>query len=222
MNAFASGGITTSAGPAIDSIGHLARSRRRTSAGCRGLVTLLGAGRWPGGILRGAHRGRGGDCLVSTPLRCAAATSRRRRNVDRPRGRPPARDISTPVALAPLSVAAALVLTVRADGGSRAHFSSRPCRGSWRPGFRRSIAAPVARDVCRAGIALIVRGLKITRLISRTLIDVPECFAGRAPESFDRLAALDKAVHSRAASRSRRRCPRAAVPNSGSCSPLRG
>jgi hypothetical protein len=85
-----------------------------------------------------------------------------------------------PIALAPFSVAAALVLTVRADGWVRAHFliASVPwLLVAWIPPLHN----PGPRFVSYAlagGVALIVCGVGDHRLLSRNLLDVPDATHG--------------------------------------------
>jgi hypothetical protein len=86
------------------------------------------------------------------------------------------RHANGPVALAPLSVAAALVLTVRADGRVRAHFLLAAVPwfvAAWIPAFHHDGTSRFVTYALAGGIALIVCGLGDHRLVSRTLIDAP-------------------------------------------------
>jgi len=79
-----------------------------------------------------------------------------------------------PVALAPLSVAAALVLTVRADGWIRAHFliAAAPWfAAAWIPMLHDDGTSRLVSYALAGGIALIVCGVGDHRVLSRTLID---------------------------------------------------
>jgi hypothetical protein len=88
---------------------------------------------------------------------------------------------NAPIALAPFSVAAALVLTVRADGWVRAHFLIAAV-----PWFLVAWILPLHHDgpsrlvsyALAGGVALIVCGLGDHRLLSRTLLDVPDATHG--------------------------------------------
>jgi hypothetical protein len=85
--------------------------------------------------------------------------------------------VNAPIALAPFSAAAALVLTVRADGWVRAHFLMAAV-----PWFLVACIPPLHHDgasrlvsyALAGGVALIVCGVGDHRLLSRTLLDVPD------------------------------------------------
>jgi hypothetical protein len=82
-----------------------------------------------------------------------------------------------PVALAPLSVAAALALTVRADGWVRAHFliAAAPWfAAAWIPPLHHDGTSRLVSYALAGGVALIVCGLGDHRLLSRTLIETPD------------------------------------------------
>lgn len=86
-----------------------------------------------------------------------------------------------PVALAPLSVAAALVLTVRADGWDRAHFliAAVPwLAAAWIPVLHHDGTTRVVSYALAGGVALIVVGIGDHRLLSRTLLDTRDATHG--------------------------------------------
>jgi hypothetical protein len=92
--------------------------------------------------------------------------------------------VNGPVALAPLSVAAALVLTVRADGWVRAHFLIAAVPwflAAWIPQLHHDGTSRLVSYAFAGGVALIVCGVGDHRLLSRTLLDVPD--ATHAPHA---------------------------------------
>jgi hypothetical protein len=85
-----------------------------------------------------------------------------------------------PIALAPFSVAVALVLTVRADGWVRAHFliAAAPwLLAAWIPPLHHHGTRLVSYALA-GGVALIVCGVGDHRLLSRNLLDVPDATHG--------------------------------------------
>jgi hypothetical protein len=88
---------------------------------------------------------------------------------------------NAPLAFAPLSVAAALVLTVRTDGWVRAHLllAAVPwVLAAWVPPLHHDGTSRLVSYALAGGISLIVCGIGDHRLLSRTLIDVPETTHG--------------------------------------------
>ena len=88
---------------------------------------------------------------------------------------------NAPIALAPLSVAAALVLTVRADGWVRAHFLIAAVPWflvAWIPPWHHDGTSRLVSYALAGGLALIVCGVGDHRLLSRSLLDVPEATHG--------------------------------------------
>jgi hypothetical protein len=86
-----------------------------------------------------------------------------------------------PVALAPLSVAAALMLTVRADGWVRAHFLLAAVPWfvvGWVPALHHDGTSRLVSYALAGGVALIVCGIGDHRLLSQTLIDPPDVAHG--------------------------------------------
>jgi hypothetical protein len=78
-------------------------------------------------------------------------------------------------------VAAALVLTVRADGWVRAHFliAAMPWFATaWIPTLHHDGTSRLVSYALAGGIALIVCGVGDHRLLSRTLIDPPDAVHG--------------------------------------------
>jgi hypothetical protein len=88
---------------------------------------------------------------------------------------------NAPIALAPFSVAAALVLTVRADGWVRAHFLVAAVPWflvAWIPPLHHDGTSRLVSYALAGGVALIVCGIGDHRLLSRTLLDVPDATHG--------------------------------------------
>jgi hypothetical protein len=88
---------------------------------------------------------------------------------------------NAPIALAPLSVAAALVLTVRADGWVRAHFLLAAVPWflvAWIPPLHHDGTSRLVSYALAGGLALIVCGVGDHRLLSRSLLDAPEAAHG--------------------------------------------
>jgi hypothetical protein len=88
---------------------------------------------------------------------------------------------NAPIALAPFSVAAALVLTVRADGWVRAHFLVAAVPWflvAWIPQLHHDGASRLVSYALAGALALIVCGVGDHRLLSRSLLDVPEAAHG--------------------------------------------
>ena len=85
--------------------------------------------------------------------------------------------VNGPIALAPLSVAAALALTVRADGWFRAHYliAAAPWLAvAWIPTLHDDGTSRLVSYALAGGFALIVCGLGDHWLLSRTLIETPD------------------------------------------------
>jgi hypothetical protein len=88
---------------------------------------------------------------------------------------------NAPIALAPFSVAAALVLTVRADGWVRAHFLMAAVPWflvAWIPPLHHDGPSRLVSYAFAGGVALIVCGVGDHRLLSRALLDVPDATHG--------------------------------------------
>jgi hypothetical protein len=86
-----------------------------------------------------------------------------------------------PIAFAPFAVAAALVLTVRADGWVRAHFFTAAVPWflvAWIPPLHHDGTSRLISYALAGGLALIVCGVGDHRLLSRSLLDVPEAAHG--------------------------------------------
>lgn len=91
------------------------------------------------------------------------------------------RHANGPIALAPFSIAAALVLVVRADGWLRAHFliAAAPWfLAAWIPALHHDGTSRLVSYALAGGIALLVCGYGDHRLIARTLIAAPDTSHG--------------------------------------------
>jgi hypothetical protein len=91
---------------------------------------------------------------------------------------------NAPIALAPFSVATALLLTVRADGWVRAHFLIAAVPwflAAWIPPLHHDGTSRLVSYALAGGVALIVCGVGDHRLLSRSLLEVPD--APHGPQS---------------------------------------